>query len=455
MERLFGYGPGELIGASLIDLIAPAHRNEVFRRALSKDERNYESLGLRKDGTEFPVEFAGKPIEYNGRNLRVKIARDLTERKRIEESMRIRENDLARAQTAVHLGSWRWDLAKDVVTWSDELYRVFGVDPKTFVPSNAAANQMIHPEDRGLHSELAAVALTGQTVAPFECRIIRPNGEERIVLASGFEAEFDSSGKPTVLFGTVLDITERKQAERRIVELNRDLDRHVKELKQLLQEKSVLLREVQHRVKNNLQLISSLAYMQARQAGDNGTREALLAMQGRVRSMSLVHESLCFSGVLAEIDFSKYVQGLAQRLVQSYAAHPAAIRLHVDVDVTLRLDEATPCGLIVNELLSNALKHAFPHSANGDIWITFHQDKSEFVLEVRDNGVGMPPGYSPEASNSLGLQVVADLAEQVNGTFSWANGGGSAFQVKFRRRSAEPLGDGSKLNQTPELGGVV
>lgn len=122
-------------------------------------------------------------------------------------------SDLARAQAIAHLGNWRWDLRSGVVSWSDELFRIFGVDPGSFVPSNDAIHAMIHPEDQERHARLVEQALRGEAVGPFESRIIRPGGEERVVLASGFEVQRDERGQPTFLLGTILDITERKRAE--------------------------------------------------------------------------------------------------------------------------------------------------------------------------------------------------------------------------------------------------
>jgi len=150
----------------------------------------------------------------------------------------------------------------------------------------------------------------------------------------------------------------------------------------------------------------------------------------------LIHEALCFSNALAEIDFGKYVDKLAARLIESHSASPDAIRLHVNVNAILRLDEATPCALIVNELLTNALKYAFPDSRSGEVWLTFLESNDEMLMEVRDNGIGLPPGFSVETGRPLGLQVVTDLSAQLHGTFSWANDG-AVFSVRFRRSGAE------------------
>ena len=234
------------------------------------------------------------------------------------------------------------------------------------------------------------------------------------------------------------DLVRTRQSEARIRELNRDLDRHLQQLGSLLRDKSLLLKEVQHRVKNNLQVISSIASLQAQQSGNESLKHSLYTLRDRVKSMALIHEALCFSDALAEIDFGKYVNRLAQRLIQSHSPSPDAIRLHVEVNAILSLDEATPCGLIVNELLTNALKYAFPESRSGEIWLTFVQNRDEVLLEVRDNGVGLPPDFSVETNRSLGLQVVSDLTAQLHGAFSWANEGGAVLRVRFRRMEIEP-----------------
>jgi two-component sensor histidine kinase len=233
------------------------------------------------------------------------------------------------------------------------------------------------------------------------------------------------------------DLNRTRESEVRIRELNRNLEGNVEQLESLVRDKSLLLREVQHRVKNNLQLISSMASLQARQVGNETAKQAMLTMRERVKSMALIHEGLCFSDALAEIDFGKYVNKLAARLIHSCLPADHTIQLHVDVNVILRLDEATPCGLIVNELLTNALKYAFPDSLSGNIWLTFLENGDEVFLEVRDDGIGLPAGFTVETSRSLGLQVVTDLTAQLHGAFSSSTDGGAIFRVRFRRRGME------------------
>jgi diguanylate cyclase (GGDEF)-like protein/PAS domain S-box-containing protein len=219
----FGVTPEQVIGKDDF-VFNPADLAEAYR----VDDQEVMTRGTMKD-IEEPYKLAGElrlartiKVPYhdvNGQVIGVMgIFEDITERKQAEQSLSMREADLNRAQSAAHLGSWSWDIVKNYVFWSDELFRIFGVDPTNFVPSNANAENLLHPDDQALHRELVAAALSGERVGPFESRIVRPNGEERIVLASGFEPAHDATGRLVHLFGTILDITVRKLAERALIE---------------------------------------------------------------------------------------------------------------------------------------------------------------------------------------------------------------------------------------------
>ncbi len=230
--KLSGFERKELIGRTSVELgVLQAGQRKEFLDGLSRRAGLHErEMVLRgKDGCDRWVLASADHIQLEGDACIVWTGFDITERKRAEEALRESEADLARAQRTAHLGNWRWDLAKDAVRWSEELFRIFGVEPKSFVPSNATAQAMLHPADRGLHAELVAKALKGEAVSPFECRLVRANGEERIVLASGFDVERDAEGKPILFFGSVLDITERKRAE----EALRCRERELKEAQRL------------------------------------------------------------------------------------------------------------------------------------------------------------------------------------------------------------------------------
>ena len=200
-----------------------------------------------------------------------------------------------------------------------------------------------------------------------------------------------------------------------------------------LEEKEVLLKEIHHRVKNNLQVISSLLNLQSNIVGDEKVEEMFRESRNRVRSMALSHEQLYQSEGLARVDFGRYIRDLAGTLFRSYGADPAAVRLTVDVaDVSLALDTAIPCGLMVNELVSNCLKHAFPDGGAGEILIRLvSDDDARHTLAVRDNGVGFPEDTDHRTSPTLGLQLVSSLADQLGGTIELDRSEGTEFRISF------------------------
>jgi two-component sensor histidine kinase len=215
------------------------------------------------------------------------------------------------------------------------------------------------------------------------------------------------------------EITERKRAEEQI--------------KTSLREKEILLQEIHHRVKNNLQVISSLLYLQSTSIEDQQSLEILQDSQNRVRTMALVHERLYQSEDLAKISLAEYIRNLANNLFQSYDIHPGAIKLKVNVgEVHLGIDTAIPCGLIVNELVSNCLKHAFPDGRAGEIRIEFWADgDGRYNLIVSDDGVGFPQDIDFRTTSSLGLQLVNNLTTQLRGTIGLDRTGGTAFKIAF------------------------
>ncbi len=234
---------------------------------------------------------------------------------------------------------------------------------------------------------------------------------------------FDLRGEPTVL-SIARDITRRKRVEA--------------ELRAALREKDVLLREVHHRVKNNLQVISSLMDLQSNYI----TNEKILRMfqesQNRIRSMALIHEKLYQSSGLMRIDFKAYLQNLTTHLFRSFGVSAYIINLTLDVeDVFLDLDTAVPCALIINELVSNALKYAFPDSwrqaqdKEAKLCITLREEADRLILVVKDNGVGLPAELDIKQTNSLGLRLVLMLARQLKATLDIERRDGTIFTLTF------------------------
>ena len=202
----------------------------------------------------------------------------------------------------------------------------------------------------------------------------------------------------------------------------------------MLHEKEVLLKEIHHRVKNNLQIISSLLNLQANQVQDAGTLRALRDSQSRVRSMALIHEKLYQSKSLAKINFGEYVQNLTTDLFRSYQRELGAIQLNIHVkEVYLDLDQAVPCGLILNELITNTLKYAFPSHRSGTIWVELDNCPDQMVgLRVADDGVGLPADLETRKTKSLGWQLVQNLVAQLDGSLEIERSTGASFRISFR-----------------------
>lgn len=217
----------------------------------------------------------------------------------------------------------------------------------------------------------------------------------------------------------IRDVTERKRAEAA--------------LKASLREKDVLLREIHHRVKNNLQVVSSLFSLQAGRTMNDECRGVLKEGQARIRSMSLVHEKLYQSRDLSKIEFGGYVRSLTAHLFQSYLDKQDRVRLETDFeDVSLDINAAVPCGLILNELVSNALKHAFPEGRSGTIRIGLQKDPTGAIeLRVADDGVGLPAGFDLRGSGGFGMEIVNLLVDQLDARFEVEDTKGASFKVTF------------------------
>ena len=212
-------------------------------------------------------------------------------------------------------------------------------------------------------------------------------------------------------------------------------DAHEKALSAALAAQEVLLKEVHHRVKNNLQIISSLLNMQAETLPPEAQR-ALDDSQRRVRSMALVHEQLYGRDRPDQLDFAQYATSLSSDLFSAYSIHVSTIRLRLELHpVLLGADQAIPCGLILNELVTNSLKYAFPTGRSGEVVVALHcEDDRRVTLRVADNGIGLPPGFDWKQSQSLGLRIVEILRIQLKGTLDCASGIGADFTLRFLKQ---------------------
>ena len=218
-------------------------------------------------------------------------------------------------------------------------------------------------------------------------------------------------------------ITERKLAE--------------KEIRRSLREKETLLAEIHHRVKNNMQIISSLLSLQSRYIEDEKALSLINNCENRIKSMSLVHEKLYLSKDLSEIDFHDYMKDLSARLFQVHRVDSRVVRFSSHItDGLFNIETAIPLGLIINELISNALKHAFPEGGKGNIAVklTKNTKPEEYTLTVTDDGIGFPEGMDHQSTETFGLQLVEMLAEQLHGTMELDRNKGTSFKIIFKEQ---------------------
>jgi two-component sensor histidine kinase len=216
------------------------------------------------------------------------------------------------------------------------------------------------------------------------------------------------------------ELVERQRAEEQI--------------KASLKEKEVLLKEIHHRVKNNLQIISSLLKLQSSYIKDKQALEMFKDSQSRIRSMALIHEKLYQSQNLSKINFAEYIHDLTMHLLRSYSTNSQQIHLRLtNNEIWLSIDTAVPCGLIINELVSNSLKHAFPiANQEGEIHVDLYASPDhKFTLIVSDNGIGFPQALDFQNTESLGLELVCTLTEQLEGTIELDDRRGTTFKIMF------------------------
>jgi PAS domain S-box-containing protein len=268
-------------------------------------------------------------------------------------------------------------------------------------------------------SKIIQLAIEGEPQF-FQWRIMLPS--KKLVDVEVNLNSFQSLDKK-LLIAIVRDITERKKAEEKI--------------KKSLKEKEVLLREVHHRVKNNLQIISSIINLQANNTKVEEIKMIIKEIRNRILSMALIHEKLYQSDNIAKVDFATYVRSLIRGLFSTYAVTEKKIKIDIDIyDVQLNLDFVVPCGLIINEVVSNSIKYAFPGDMSGRIKVSFQpsEDGKGFVLDIIDNGVGMPGHIDFNKTETLGLRLIRALITQLNGKVSIDRATGTHYHIEFKSK---------------------
>ena len=562
----------------LVTLFDDSER-EVFSEELiaiwdGEENISLEASGKTLKGNNISYQVAWTAPKINGRLDLSKVIvalQDITEQKMAVDDLTASEFNLKKAQEMAQVGSWDLDLLTNTLNWSDEVYRIFGLAPQEFGATYEAFLKAIHPDDREMVNEAYLDSVENNTPYEVVHRVLRPNGEVRIVREKSEEV-FDRNGKAIRSVGTVhditeleettrrlekernhfdklleslgevvfivkfpdriiervslqvkavfgydwsdligkstrvftpnekvfqdfgktlqeaikrgdevvhlkqtfmkkdgtffpseitlsflkenneithvitvvRDITESEEAERALREAKEKLEERVRErtleleessrkIKESLKEKEVLLKEIHHRVKNNLQLISSLLNLQANSIDDEETIKLLMDSKNRIMSMSMIHEIIYQSENLSDVNIPEYLKMLAENLMQSYVVDRDKIYLETKIEnITLDINRAIPLGLIITELLTNSIQHAFGTTEKGKINLELRARRKNIELIIRDNGCGIPIEYSEGTLESLGLKLVHTLIAQLQAKLKINRENGTEYKISFK-----------------------
>ena len=274
----------------------------------------------------------------------------------------------------------------------------------------------IHPDDVNKVKETVKSAIENKSIARVDCRYMKADGSH--VWVETIKKPIFNNDEFKGLICSSRDISPQKENEQIINDS--------------LNEKEILLREIHHRVKNNLQIISSLLNLQSHYIKDTETLDVLMESQNRIRTMAIVHEELYRSPNLTNINFKEYLERLLSNLFYSYGVNGEFIETKFDLEEsTISIDTAIPCGLIVNELVTNSLKYAFPDGKKGKIEVLMRSSNGTYTLTISDNGIGLPESFEPENAETLGLQLVNSLVRQIDGVLELTRNCGTEFKISF------------------------
>ncbi|PAU94687.1 hypothetical protein CK503_04230 [Aliifodinibius salipaludis] len=351
---------------------------------------------------------------------------DVTQKKKDQEELEEAYEKLKTAHQIAKMGYWTHDLVEDKSEWTEEVYNIWERNPESFDPTFEKFLETIHPEDRAMFIVDAEEAFPDKSFYDSEHRIITPDGKVKWIMER-ITLHRDDEGNAKLLEGIAQDITEQKKQEEKI--------------RETLKEKEILLAEVHHRVKNNLAVVSGMMQLQVFEETNEELKEKLLDSVVRIGSMATIHEQLYQSNNFSKLDFSENLRALVNKIIDTMQI-PTDITLDLDLEpIQLNLNQAIPCSLIVNEIITNIIKHAFKGRETGKITINQSENNEQLTLIIRDNGVGFSKDFDIKNSNSLGYRLIDTLAKQLEATYSYTSPGkGTVFYIQFEKSEIKGIG---------------
>ena len=420
----FKLSPESFVGQEINFLEKGSNFGELIRNFFdSSSQQIWQEIDLENNGSVRNYLIVAQ--KYHQGTAAVSVGIDITERKHAEAQ---KTKLIASLQESEHKFRSLYEATSDAVMLLDE-QGFFDCNHATLAIFGCSNKELFYGKKMSEFSP--QFQPNGQDSSSLEAERISTAMQTGSCRFDWIHKRVDGSEFPAEVLLNAMEINERKIIQavvRDITDRKRDED----VIKASLAEKEVLLKEIHHRVKNNLQVISSLLKLQSRYIQDSRVIEMLKESQNRVRSMALVHEQLYQSKDLSNIDFAEYIQNLAHNLFQAYEINAQGIKLETSMaPCSLNIDTAVPCGLIINELVTNALKYAFTGQIKGKINIDFTLENRVCVLTVSDSGIGFPQDLDYRKAPTLGLRLVGSLVKQIRGEIELLETAGTTFKITF------------------------
>jgi PAS domain S-box-containing protein len=416
-EEVMGYSLEKMYSPDFnyLDLIVPEHvemvKDKFMKHLKGEDIPSYEYAMVTKDGRRIEAIITTKLIQYEGEDAILGIVTDITERKQAEEEIRLK----AQIVDQVHDSIITTNMNGLITSWNRGAAKLYGYTTEEAIGKHIA---IIYPEERHEFLEDQIIApLKEKGTHELDDLCLKKSGE---LVNTHLSLSFirNPEGVPVEMIGYSTDITKRKKAETQIAAS--------------LKEKEVLLKEIHHRVKNNMAIVSALLQLQAKFSSEENVKRLLKDSQSRIGSMALVHEKLYQTQNFVNINFREYVEELASHLLETYGKKKGDIGLLLSIDdISLNIDTMIPCGLILNELVTNSLKYAFEGIEKPEISISLERDNNQGTLVYSDNGTGIPAHVDFPSSKSLGLQIISMLSLQLKGKVELERDNGTRFIIKL------------------------
>jgi len=395
-----------------------------INKALDGQPQVFEWKHIQQDGTLIDTEISLNRLELGDEIYVQAIVRDLTEQKKAQEQLRRSERLFRKLFLKAPGALLMVDNENRVKMANQSFENLFGYSEEELLGKDI--DQAIVHEDQQDDSP----RMPGEDFreGKFYKDVVRytKEGKPKDILLGAIPVYLDD--EPIAGFGIYIDITEQKENQRK--------------LEQSLEEKRVLLEEIHHRVKNNLAIISGFLQLQSFEIEDEQTKEVLNDSQLRIQSIAIVHEMLYQSENFVDISFETYVKRLINTVKNTLPLDHKHINIKINAsDVSLDINQAIPCAILINELVTNSYKHAFEGRDSGKIWINLYEDAGRIFVEVKDDGRGLPKGFSIDEQSSIGMSLIQTLTDQLNGELEvTSDDGGGRFMVNFQKSNGHGRG---------------